>query len=559
MSNARTMGWMAAAIALAVISHLILDMRGSGISRMVRRGTIARSADVANAVSIKRIGEPTVVMSKASGKWRLVSPFRASADSQSVLVLLDALAFAPIVDSMDESDLRKLDRSRKDFGLTAPRVEVETIGPAGSEKVFFGDSTPAGDGIYALVEGESVVFVVATNVFAAVDKPADSFRSRALFGIGEDEVGAFDIKRTNGVFARFVRDGDKWRMSEPKRHDASSSKVRKFVSTMLNAQAEGFVWPVGASNETDVASASLLAGYGLDADNALTLIFKGRDGADRQVAFGKDADEGFAYAVAHNGTAIVKVDASLKDLVASGVDEFVDTRLFPVEESSVSSVVVTDGDMQYIMAKDADGSWRLDAPVSAPADSPAVNALVSRLLALDKADADENGVRVSLASGSEPVKVSREAVFPGNAPEVFRSKIMLDIVPSQVRRIVVSKGSASVAVVYDASRRAWNVESSQSGGVADTENLDAMLSVLNPMRASKVVKLKASATEMAEYGLDDPFCTIAVDRAQEDSVRKNIRIGAEAKGGRYATIGSADAVFVIPDNLVKKFVAPIAR
>ena len=103
------------------------------------------------------------------------------------------------------------------------------------------------------------------------------------------------------------------------------------------------------------------------------------------------------------------------------------------------------------------------------------------------------------------------------------------------------------------------MESSQSGGVADTENLDAMLSVLNPMRASKVVKLKASATEMAEYGLDDPFCTIAVDRAQEDSVRKNIRIGAETKGGRYATIGSADAVFVIPDNLVKKFVAPIAR
>lgn len=560
MSNVRTIGWIASAIAFTVVAHLILDMWGSGVSRMVRRGTIARSADVANAISVKRAGEPAAVMSKSSGVWRLVSPFKASADSESVLGLLDALAFVPIVDSMDDSELRKLDRSRQDFGLVPPRVEVETIGPAGSEKVLFGGFTPAGDGVYAAVDGESVVFVVATNVFAAVDRPADSFRSRALFGIGEGDVGAFDIKGTSGTFSRFVRDGDKWRMSEPKRADASSAKVRKFVSILLNAQANGFVWPVGASNETDMASASLLAGYGLDPDSALTLIFKGTDGADRQVAFGNDADEGFVYAMAHNGAAIVTVDAALKNLVLSGADEFIDTRLFPVEETAVNTISITDGDLQCIIAKGSDGSWRLDAPVSAPADGEAVAKVLAGLLAMNKVDGDDKGVRVSLASDIEPAMVSREVVFGGGGPEKFRSKEIIDIAPSQVRRIVASvKGSASVAVVYDVSRRAWNVESSEPGGVADIDNLDALLSTFNPMRAAKIVKLKASASEMAEYGLDDPFCTIAIDRNQEDSVRKNLRIGAETKGGRYATIGSADSVFLLPEKIVKKLIVPIVR
>lgn len=560
MRNTRTIIWLASGIGLIAAIHLALDIHGSGVSRMVGRSSIAESADAASAVSIKRSDSAAVVMSKASGEWRLVSPFRASADLHAVLGLLDALAFTPIVDSMDEAELRKMGRQRNDFGLVPPRVEVETLGPGGVQKIAFGGPTPAGDGIYAAIEGESVVFVVATNVFTAVDKSVDGFRSHALFTMGLDEVGGLDIRRTAGVFARFMRDGDKWWMREPKNVAASTARIRKFVSMLIEARAQKFVWPVGATNETETATASLLAGYGLDPDSATTLTLKGVDGVDRQVSFGNDAGEGNVYVLAHNGGAIVTVAASVRDAVLSGADDFVDTRLFPIDEASVVTVSISDEGLNCVIAKEPDGSWRIDAPVSAPADASAVSDLVSRLLTMDISSADASGVNVSLAVGTAPAKVPRKIVFADSGVERFRSKEMLALLPEQIKRIVVTKaGDKSVSVVYDAGRRSWNVETSDSGGIVDMEALEAMLAKLNPLTAQDVVKLSASASDLKKYGLETPSYTIALDRVQEDSVRRNIRIGAKSTSGYYATVGSSDSVFVLPEETVRTLVAPILR
>ena len=40
-------------------------------------------------------------------------------------------------------------------------------------------------------------------------------------------------------------------------------------------------------------------------------------------------------------------------------------------------------------------------------------------------------------------------------------------------------------------------------------------------------------------------------------MRRNILVGGEAQGGRYATLGAADAVFVISTDLVDRLAAPI--
>lgn len=560
MSNSRELCWTTFAIVLVVACHLFLDMRGAAVSQIVARGAISTSADTANAISIRRYGEQTVVLSKASGEWRLVSPFRASADSHAVLGLLDALAFVPVVDSMDASDLRKLDRSHEDFGLDAPRVEIEILGPSGGEKIAFGDRTPAGDGVFAAVDGESSVFVVMTNVFASADRPASEFRSHELFDIGANEVGAFDIKRETGSFVRFMRDGNKWQMSEPDRMAASSAKVRRFVSAILDAKAVRFVWPVGASNETEFASASLLAGYGLDPDSAVTLTFKGIDGIDRQVSFGNDTDDGQVYAVAQNGGVIVTVDAALKDSAVRGVTDFVDMRLFPVEEQSIGAVSIADGDMLCVLAKGSDGSWRMDSPLSAPADSAAVEKFVSRMLALNVTDASESGVAVSLATNAPPVMIPRDVALPDGGVETFRSKEIVRIEPLDIRRLVVSNGGAKpISVVYDASRRTWNVESSETGGIADIEAVNALASALNPLLAKRVVAIKASDSDLARFGLESAGYAIAVDRVQENSVRRNILIGGKADGGRYVTIGSSGSVFVVPDSVVKVLSAQILR
>ena len=181
-------------------------------------------------------------------------------------------------------------------------------------------------------------------------------------------------------------------------------------------------------------------------------------------------------------------------------------------------------------------------------------------MALNVSDADVSGVRVTLSSDAASAFVPREFVLADTGLNRFRSKEMLNVQPSQVRRLVVTKeGAKSVAVVYDSGRRVWNVESFEAGGVADEDVLNTLLSEINPLTAVEVVQLRATTSELTRYGLESPVCTIAIDRAQADSVRKNIRIGDKSGDGRYATIGSTDAVFLLSGKTVKNLMAPIVR
>jgi len=127
--------------------------------------------------------------------------------------------------------------------------------------------------------------------------------------------------------------------------------------------------------------------------------------------------------------------------------------------------------------------------------------------------------------------------------------------------VVTRRGDEKpTAVVYDAGRRAWNVESSPVPGKVSAAAVDGIISLLCPLTAERIVQLKASAADLVDYGLETPQLTIAVDRAGEDTVRRNILIGERApSGGLYATVGAADVVFVLPKETAWQLYAPLVR
>ena len=63
--------------------------------------------------------------------------------------------------------------------------------------------------------------------------------------------------------------------------------------------------------------------------------------------------------------------------------------------------------------------------------------------------------------------------------------------------------------------------------------------------------MKVQTHDLEAYGLDSPYMTVAIDQDREDAVRRNIMIGKDAADGRFATVGSADAVFVISHETAK--------
>lgn len=561
MKNMRIIVWFLVGISLLVVANFFLSFNDTPETAIVQRMSLLTVPDDAvSMLEISRDGSVESVLTR-TGSWRLVEPFAGSVDESVVLRLLDALAYAPLDDSLGDQELLKLGRTRADFGLENPRLCIRVRAGDTETSISFGTTTPSASGVYAAIEGVHAVYVVPSNTLAAVDVPASGFRRRTLFTSGEESVASFDVKRGTGEFMRFKRDGDGWAMVQPTEGPAAAQKIKKLLTDVMSASAFDFVWPIGGSNEVAEATGALLAGYGLGAENAVTLTLKGMDGSDRRISFGSDAGEGRVYALVHNGSAIVTVDGSLKDMASLGNSAFADTRLFPYEASQVNGISIVDGGVTCMLAKNDDGSWRMDSPISAPASLTAVESLVATVLALRGGDADERGVEVSISADERKVHVSRESLGPHFRLENLRSLEILKIDPASVRRLSVTgtdtNGMKSVA--YDRDRRAWSVEASSVPGTVSEGGITRVLGVVNPLEAGRIVKLKVSADDLGGYGLDKPRLTVAIDLEREDAIRRNILVGDATDGGCFATVGASDAVFVLPESAVYDLSADIVE
>ena len=440
-----------------------------------------------------------------------------------------------------DQELSSFGRARSDYGLDDPDVKVAVYDGDRKWVVGLGKLTAANDGVYASVGGETAIYVADASLLGLAGAGGDAFRMKSICPGGMDSVDSFDLKRGKGQFLRFVKDGEGWRRASFDGADsgdaASSVRIRELLSAIGATQAQAFFWPVGASN-------------------AVTVTLHSRGGADRQVAFGKEASDGLVYALVQNSGAVVSVPGALKD-IAGGAD-FTDSRLFPFDVAQITRVSIADGAVNYLLAKDAaTGEWRLDAPVAAPADKAAAESFVTHLASLKLSDRDPEGLVVSLTTNAPPVAVSRAAALAGHSLVDLRSRRILRIAPADVKRLESASPDAEkpAVVVFDKDLRTWVVEASGRPGVPAAPAIDAALAALNPLEAEKVVTLKASVADLRRYGLEKPQTTIAVDSEGAGSLRRNILVGGKAQGGYFATVGSSDAVFIISNNVARRLMA----
>lgn len=549
MKSQRTMLWLFLAAVMSVAANVFLSYRRPIVPALSDRAPVGSSFDVAK-IEIARQGEPTTVLEK-DYQWRLVSPFTGSVDVQVVLKMLDEFAIAMVEDALTESEILRLGRSRDDFGLSEPRLKVTLTNKAGDKReIAFGIATPSAAGVYASLNGSGVIMVLPNSLFAAANLSTDEIRERHVFGYGPDYITGFDLKRPGEAQVSFVRDAAAWKMGGGV---ASEKKITELLSFIVDARAKSFVWPVVATNKSNVASSALLSSYGLDPESSLSVNLRCRDGVDRRVVLGNDAGHSEVYALVHNGAAVVTLDKSLREAAAQNLQAFMDTRLFPFAEASVSAFTIIDHETTYVVARGKDGVWKLESPLSAPADQEFAGLILARLLALTQNEVSADGLKVSVSNTSDSFMVADAELLSGRGLENLRSKDILKIDPTLLRRIV-SDGS----LVYSRERKIWSVEREGDGDkIVNDRNLKSVIAALSPLRAQRIVTLKASAADLSRYGLETPFYTVAVDQDRVGSMRRNILIGGQTLGGRYATVGSSEAVFVLSEKTVSILTAPL--
>ncbi len=561
MKNRPMIVFLLLAIAALALVEALLTANGRK-KALALRATLADGAADYTSIVVARRGEPPAVLEKDAAAWMLKRPFASEVNEANVLRLLDALAQTPVSDSISENELLRLGRTPADYELDDPRLRVTLSNETSVASVAFGAFTSSDDEVYVRADDDRAVLVVPSSVLASVDQPVDRLRRRRIFHNEPETVAAFDVRQSASTILSFRRSGEDWRLGADK---VEASRVEKMLDALVAAEAKKFVWPTGATNESAQASVSRLAGYGLDPETAVTVTLKRLGGDSEAVSLGKAADAGTVYAFVHRGGTIVTVPSALKDLATQDGKGFVDARLFPTTAEKAGALTVTDGDATLAATRDEKGRWQLVAPIAAPADDEAMDALLGRVLALTSADLDAKGAGVCVGGAdAKPVLVSRAALFPeGGDFAQLRSRDVVSFEANEIKRLVATTAAGTngvaTSVVYSRERKAWGVEKAPEGAVVSEDGVARVLKALAPLKAKRVARLKVLASELAAFGLDEPAFCLAVDLDRENAVRRNILVGAETTDGVYATVGAADAVFVLSRETRDALVAPLVK
>ncbi|MBR6733813.1 MAG: DUF4340 domain-containing protein [Kiritimatiellae bacterium] len=575
MNNLRATVFLCAGIAVISCALYVLSFRARAVATATTRNSLCTFAlDDVKSFDVVRGGTNLVALTRGDdGAWRIIAPYAAPADEAVVRRLVDAVTLLPLGDMRTEEELAALHEDLADFGLAGDvRATVTLRSNSSAVSISFGAPTASGKEVYARTSGLRNVFTVANAAFDAVPLDADGFRRRALVASDAKDVTGIDLRVPESPFVKLVRGAGGWRLAAPVEAPADAAAVEKLVAGLAEAKVAEFVLPSASNPPPGGESAikpSALAPYGLSSDAGFAVTVRAASGAAEQIVFGAHRGTNLVYALVQNGTAVVAVDAALAELCRAGGASFRDSRVFPIGAGErLASVSLTAGSLVYVLAQGTNGVWRLEAPVVAQADPAAAAAMVDRVLRMRRSDVpdsppDKDGVRVSVATsaGVQPGVVVPAAFFEGcGAFADLRSKTLLALDPASVRRISVTpKGAAGITVAPSADRSKWNIE----GGPPATVSVDAvkkLLTALTRVDAAAVETVAATPDDLRRCGLDVPELTIAIDFEQADSTRRNLLLGGVAAGGgRYATVGGADAVFILSRAVVQELTVKIAE
>lgn len=573
MSNRRSILFLLVANSLLAAGLWFMRHRAAtGVDEREHAPICGLGFDAVVSVEVSSREEGRVVLSRGTDRrWRIVEPFEAEAEPAPVERLLDAMLTRPATAVCTASELDGMKADLSAFSLSPSARLLVLVDDSGrTSRVHLGAVTPSGREVYARVEGMRGVFALEASALEAASADADRYRCRSLFGMvpPDSAVAGIDIRLADAVPVRLARGREGWQLESPTVAPADEAVVAELASRLLGGRIESFdrTAPRGSTLPQDLlASRSLAAAAGI----AVTL--RTAEGLSEQVVFGSSVNSNLVWALIGGGTSVVKVDSALADLCRVGASTVRDTRVFPLASGTeVENITVESEGTVYVLGRDAGGAWRLESPMTAPADQTAAAELLDRVLKLrrdaivDHAGADVWRVSVKVAGGEAMSAVAAgRTAFAGCASLAdLRGKEMLSFKPSVVRRLARrGRTGGESAVLRDDERGVWVLDGAAGarGRQVEGRQTDALVAALSTLRAARVECVAATPADFRRCGLEEPFVTIAVDVKATDAGRWNVLVGSAAPGGgRYATVSGSDTVFVLSEEtariLVTQFV-----
>lgn len=307
------------------------------------------------SLTILKRNAPTIALEKQANQWRITQPAPLPADQDAVASLV-AGASVVTADRLVEDKARDL----KLFGLSQPSITVE-IGAKGKRlELEFGDDTPTGGDVYAMLDGAPKIFAVASYVKSGFNKSLNDLRDKRLITLDPAKVDRVVFSKKSQTM-EFSHSKDGWVISQPTGLRADSDAVDDFVHTIA-----------GATMNLDQAAPADMAEKFARAHEIGTVTLSA-DKTEQTVDVRQYGDRFYAKSSVVDG--VYQVDSSLGQALEKNLDDFRNKKLFEFGFEEPDSIEVQNKANTSLFTRKAAAWWSNGKKV----DTSGVELLVSKL------------------------------------------------------------------------------------------------------------------------------------------------------------------------------------
>jgi hypothetical protein len=307
-------------------------------------------------ITLTRRGTPPVTLTRdAAHNWRITEPKPLNADQDAVSSLLGTVSTLNSDRVIEEkaSDL-------KPYGLDQPADTVDITARDGTRKLLIGDETPAGQDVYALLQGDPKVYTIANDNKTSIDKGLNDLRDKRLVTIEPDKVSRIEL-RAKGQDMAFARIKDGWQIEKPKALRADGPAVDALVRSVCNARMD-----LGTSGDdhaaADFAHAAPLA----------TVVLTGDQGP-QTLEVRKNKTDYYAKTTAAEGD--YKTENSIGSELDKGLDDFRSKKLFDFGFQDPNKIELHAGVRSWFLTRSGADWWSNGKKM----DPAAVDSLLEKL------------------------------------------------------------------------------------------------------------------------------------------------------------------------------------
>lgn len=324
----------------------------------------ATASDDVEEVAITLAADGTTRVRKVDGAWRIVEPIETAADEGELSSIAGSLA---TLDIQQEVEPAATDLAR--YGLQPPRVEVSfrVKGEPEPRGIHFGDKAPASGELYAMLPGQTRVFLVQSFLESTFNKDTFALRDKTILAFDRDMVDRLELTG-GGASMQFAKSGDNWSIVKPFSGRADFGTVEGAIERLASARMQG----IAAPEATDPGR------YGLTRPAHVVTVGAGSATAtlslgatDNALIFASDASRPMVFTVA----------PTLRDDLFKDIAEYRRKDLFDSRSFTATRVELRRGGDTVVVerSKGTDGTDAWKNAAGAVIETPKVDDLLTRL------------------------------------------------------------------------------------------------------------------------------------------------------------------------------------